>query len=84
MANRIKDMRWALRNNLEELGSKLNWEHITNQRGMFAYTGMTEAQVLQIRADHHVYMTNDGRISIAGINTHNVHYIAKSIHAVTN
>ena len=50
---------------------------------MFAYTGMTEAQVLQIRADHHVYMTNDGRISIAGVNTKNVQYIAQSIHAVT-
>lgn len=43
MANRIKDMRWALRNNLETMGSPLNWEHITNQRGMFAFTGMSEA-----------------------------------------
>lgn len=42
MANRIKDMRWALRENLEQLGSTLDWSHITNQRGMFAFTGMTE------------------------------------------
>lgn len=31
MANRIKRMRTALRENLEKLGSPLNWEHITNQ-----------------------------------------------------
>lgn len=43
MANRIKDMRWALRNNLEAMHSTLDWAHITNQKGMFAFTGMTEA-----------------------------------------
>lgn len=83
MANRIKDMRWALRENLEKLGSVHDWSHITNQRGMFAYTGMTEEQVLAIRADHHVYMTNDGRISIAGLNSKNVAYVAEGIHNVT-
>jgi len=28
-------------------------------------------------------MTNDGRISIAGLNTKNVKYVAEGIHAVT-
>jgi aspartate/tyrosine/aromatic aminotransferase len=28
-------------------------------------------------------MTNDGRISIAGLNTKNVEYIAKGFHEVT-
>ena len=31
MANRIKEIRFALRDNLEKLGSPLNWEHITSQ-----------------------------------------------------
>lgn len=39
--------------------------------------------MLKIRADHHVYMTNDGRISIAGLNTKNVKYVAEGIHQVT-
>jgi aspartate/tyrosine/aromatic aminotransferase len=29
--------------------------------------------------DHHIYMTQDGRISIAGLNTLNVKYVANSI-----
>lgn len=76
-------MRWALRNSIEQLGSNRDWSHITDQKGMFAYTGMTEEQVLKIRSDYHVYMTNDGRISIAGLNTKNVKYVAEGIHAVT-
>lgn len=31
MADRIIEMRTALRENLEKLGSSLSWEHITNQ-----------------------------------------------------
>lgn len=40
-------------------------------------------QVLKIREDSHIYFTNDGRISMAGITTANVEYVAKSIFAVT-
>ena len=45
MANRIIGMRKALREGLEKAGSKLNWEHITNQIGMFCYTGLQLDQV---------------------------------------
>lgn len=31
MAQRIMDMRSLLRQNLEQLGSKHNWQHITDQ-----------------------------------------------------
>jgi aspartate aminotransferase len=36
MADRIISMRSLLRKNLEELGSKWTWDHITDQIGMFA------------------------------------------------
>jgi hypothetical protein len=39
MAQRIQEMRTLLRQHLEELGSTLSWRHITDQVGMFAYTG---------------------------------------------
>jgi aspartate aminotransferase len=45
MADRIITMRAALKSNLQELGSKHNWDHITSQIGMFAYTGLTSEQV---------------------------------------
>ena len=33
--------------------------------------------------ESHVYLTRDGRISMAGINTGNVQYVADAMHAVT-
>jgi len=45
MADRIITMRALLKKNLEDLGSKHDWSHITNQIGMFAYTGLTAEQM---------------------------------------
>lgn len=45
MADRIIKMRALLRENLEKLGSKHNWDHITSQIGMFAYTGLKPEQM---------------------------------------
>lgn len=45
MADRIITMRALLKKELENLGSKHDWSHITNQIGMFAYTGLTPEQM---------------------------------------
>ena len=79
MSGRIIDMRNTLRSKLEGLGTPGTWNHITDQIGMFSFTGLTEKQVLKIREDAHVYMTKNGRISMAGLNTHNIEYFAKAV-----
>ena len=79
MSGRIIDMRKALRGKLEELGTPGTWNHITDQIGMFSFTGLTEAQVKKLRDEAHVYMTKNGRISMAGLNTRNVEYVAHAI-----
>ena len=83
MADRINTMRIELRSRLEASGSTKKWDHITKQIGMFAYSGMTEKQVTELRDRHHIYCTMDGRISMAGVTSGNVDYIAESIHDVT-
>ena len=82
MADRIIAMRESLRSNLATAGSKREWSHITDQIGMFAFTGLTEAEVLELRSKYHIYLTNDGRVSMAGVTTGNVGYLASSIAAV--
>ena len=80
MSGRIKDMRTAVRAKLEELNGKSgSWKHITEQIGMFSYTGLTEKQVLKLREEAHIYMTKNGRISMAGLNTGNVDYFAEAV-----
>ncbi|EFJ33874.1 hypothetical protein SELMODRAFT_83150 [Selaginella moellendorffii] len=83
MADRIIGMREALKSNLEKLGSSLPWKHITEQIGMFCYSGLTEDQVDRLTKEFHIYMTRNGRISMAGVTTGNVEYLANAIHEVT-
>ncbi|KAG5047300.1 hypothetical protein JHK82_016672 [Glycine max] len=83
MADRIIGMRTTLRENLEKKGSTLPWQHITNQIGMFCYSGLTPEQVDRMTNEFHIYMTRNGRISMAGLNTGNVGYVADAIHEVT-
>lgn len=45
MADRLRDIRSLLKTRLQALGSTKNWDHITNQKGMFCYTGLTPEQV---------------------------------------
>ncbi|KAI6377711.1 Aspartate aminotransferase, mitochondrial [Pyricularia grisea] len=79
MADRIITMRALLKENLEKLGSKHDWSHITSQIGMFAYTGLTPEQMEQLAKSHSVYATKDGRISVAGITSENVGRLAEAI-----
>lgn len=83
MANRIISMRALLKKNLEDLGSKHDWSHVTSQIGMFCYTGLTGEQVDRLAKEYSVYLTRNGRISIAGITSSNVGRLAEAIHAVT-
>lgn len=41
MANRLKIVRQGLRERLEKLGTPGNWSHVTNQTGMFFYSGLS-------------------------------------------
>jgi len=83
MADRIISMRQKLKDNLEKLGSAHNWEHIVDQIGMFCFTGLKPDQVEKLTNEHSVYLTKDGRISVAGVTSKNVEYLAQGIHAVT-
>jgi len=83
MAGRIKSMRDQIVKKLKDNGSTKDWSHIAKQIGMFAYTGLNKEQVSKIIKEYSIYMTANGRISIAGLNTNNVDYVAKAMHEIS-
>ncbi|KAG8650069.1 aspartate aminotransferase, mitochondrial isoform X1 [Manihot esculenta] len=83
MVSRIQTVRASLHESLRKLGSTVNWEHITNQVGMFCFSGLTPKQVDRLVKEFHIYMTLDGRMSMAGVTTGNVNYLANAVHEVT-
>lgn len=84
MADRIISMREKLRAGLEGSGSGLPWKHVTEQIGMFCFSGMTPEQVDLLTSKHSIYMTRNGRISMAGVTSENVDALAAAIHSITS
>jgi len=83
MADRIITMRSTLKENLAKEGSIRDWSHITNQIGMFCFTGLSPEQVDRLRDEFSVYFTRDGRISVAGVSSNNVGYLSHAMHQVS-
>ena len=76
-------MRHAFHDGVKKHGSTHNWDHVITQIGMFCFTGVTSEQVDILRNDYKIYLTQDGRISIAGLNTGNIDTVTKAFHEVT-
>ncbi|CAH1155189.1 unnamed protein product [Phaedon cochleariae] len=83
MIDRMISVRKVLRESLLKYGSVHDWGHIVKQKGMFCFTGMDAKQVERMTREFKIYMGKDGRISIAGVTTKNVDYIARAMHEVT-
>ena len=53
---------------------------VANRFDMFgSFTGLTATQTKALAERAHIYMTADGRISMAGLNGKNIDYFAGSI-----
>jgi aspartate aminotransferase, mitochondrial len=83
MADRIKHARDCLRSAVEATGAPGEWSHITSQIGMFCFSGLSPEECDAMVDEHHIYLTRDGRISMAGVTEANAPIIAKAIHQVT-
>ncbi|CAH9106270.1 unnamed protein product [Cuscuta epithymum] len=81
MADRIITVRHQLFDALCARGTPGDWSHIIKQIGMFTFTGLNMKQVAFMRKEFHVYMTSDGRISMAGLSSKTVPHLAGAIHA---
>lgn len=83
MSGRIRKMREMFVDKLQKAGSKHDWSHILEQIGMFAFTGVAKPRCQELMDKHHVFLTLNGRISICGLNEHNMDYTVNAFHEVT-
>lgn len=82
MANRIIKMRELLNYKLTYSLPYHDWKFITNQIGMFCYTGFDLETITKLRNEYNIFMTNDGRISISGLNEQNIDYFCNSVYNI--
>ncbi|MCL2914964.1 aspartate/tyrosine/aromatic aminotransferase [Shewanella corallii] len=79
MRDRINGNRAVLVEKLHALGVNRDFGFIADEKGMFSFLGISAEQVSRLKQDYSIYMVDSSRISIAGISSTNVDYLAKSI-----
>jgi aromatic-amino-acid transaminase len=79
MRVRIKEMRTALVEKLKAKGVQRDFSFITQQVGMFSYSGLSKEQMVRLRNEFGVYGIESGRICVAALNTKNIDYVTESI-----
>jgi aromatic-amino-acid transaminase len=79
MRVRIKQMRVALVEKLKAAGVKQDMSFITQQIGMFSYSGLSKDQMVRLRNEFSVYGTDTGRMCVAALNSKNIDYVCQAV-----
>ena len=82
MRTRIKAMRQRLVDGLVAAGVRQDMSFITQQIGMFSYSGLSKEQMVRLRTEFGVYGTDTGRMCVAALNSRNIDHVCQSIAAV--
>ncbi len=72
MRERIHRVRRQFVDALAQAGVTRDFSFLTEQKGMFSFTGLTKEQAATLRAEHSIYIVDSGRINVAGITSQNL------------
>ena len=88
MRDRINAMRRMFARKLDGMGVNLSPDggnrFITEQKGMFSFSGLTKPQVEQLRREHSIYIVGSGRINVAGMTGTNMGRLCEAIAGVVS
>ncbi len=79
MRERIRSMRHALVAKLHAAGVQGDLSYITQQVGMFSYSGLNATQMQRLRSEFGVYGVDSGRICVAALNSRNIDAVTAAL-----
>ncbi len=82
MRERIHRVRTEFGETLNTLQKKRDFSFITNQQGMFSFSGLSTDQVERLRAEYSIYLVGNGRMNVAGMNPQNIEKVCQAVAAV--
>lgn len=83
MSGRLQNMREALVTELRKVSGGSSWDYIAKQKGMFSFTHLKLPQIQKLRNEKGIHLIDSGRISLCGLNSKNVQYVAQQFNQVT-
>jgi len=82
MRRRLNMMRESLIQRLVGRAKHLNFETLRSHKGMFSFIDLDKTQVQKLIDKFAIYLTDNGRISVAGLTTKNINYVVNSLASV--
>ena len=79
MKARIHGVRQQLVDGLAGAGADQDFSFISQQKGMFSFSGLSDEQVAFLREQKSIYIVKGGRINVAGITPGNIDYLCSSM-----
>lgn len=81
--NRIHQVRQEIIRQLNERGYGALYQFMNHQHGMFCYMGLDKTQVQTLREKNGIYMLDNSRINVAGLNEHNINAFIEALISVS-
>ncbi len=79
MHERIAGTRAAMVEGLRQRNAPMDFSFIMKQKGMFSFSGLSDAQVTFLREQKGIYMVGGGRVNVAGVLPRDMDYLCDSI-----
>ena len=79
MRERMLATRMSLAEALKKETNSNRFDFIQKHRGMFSRLGLSKSNVEKLRNDFGIYMVEDSRINIAGLQADNIDLLAASV-----
>ena len=84
MRDRLLWVRTRIGERLAALGLADRFDFIDRQHGMFSFLGIGPTQVTRLADHYSIYMTDDSRMSISGLNENNIDYFCGALKSVVD
>ena len=82
MRHRLETMRKEFVKKLSSHPKGEKFKFLAEQKGMFAFTGLTKSQAEKLRQEFGVYILDTGRLSLSGLNEQNLDAAVRAILSV--
>ena len=79
MRERIAGTRAGIVDGLKKRRAPMDFSYIMKQKGMFSFSGLSDAQVAFLREKKGIYMVGGGRINVAGVMASDLDYLCDSM-----
>ena len=79
MRVRISKMRARFCQSLIEKSLKRDFRFLMNKSGMFCFTGLDKRETGRLKDEFGIYMTQDGRMNLSGLNERNIDKVINAI-----